>query len=43
MYVQEQFALINAIMKGTPINDGFRMANSTMVGVLMTASFTGKR
>jgi hypothetical protein len=31
-------------MNGKPINDGFRMANSTMVGVLgMIASFTGKR
>ena len=31
-------------MEGEPINDGFRMANSTMVGVLgMNASFTGKQ
>ena len=44
MYVQEQYALINSVMKGEPINDGFRMANSTMVGILgMIASFTGKR
>ena len=44
MYVQEQYDLINSIMEGEPINDGFRMANSTMVGVLgMIASFTGKR
>jgi len=44
MYVQEHFALINSIMEGKPINDGFRMANSTMVGVLgMIASFTGRR
>lgn len=44
MYVQEHYALINSIMEGRPINDGFRMAQSTMVGVLgMIASFTGKR
>ncbi|NLX96551.1 MAG: Gfo/Idh/MocA family oxidoreductase, partial [Rhodopirellula sp.] len=44
MYVQEHYALITSIMEGKPINDGFRMANSTMVGVLgMIASFTGKR
>jgi len=44
MYVQEHYALVNSILNGKPINDGFRMANSTMVGVLgMIASFTGKR
>jgi len=44
MYVQEHYALVNSILDGKPINDGFRMANSTMVGVLgMIASFTGKR
>ncbi len=44
MYVQEQYDLINSVMEGKPINDGFRMANSTMVGVLgMIASFTGKK
>ena len=44
MYVQEQYDLINSIMEGKPINDGFRMANSTMVGVLgMIASFTGRK
>ena len=44
MYVQEHYALVNSIMNGKPINDGFRMASSTMVGVLgMIASFTGKR
>jgi predicted dehydrogenase len=44
MYVQEHYALINSIMEGKPINDGFRMANSTMVGVLgMIASFTGQK
>lgn len=44
MYVQEHYALVNSIMNGKPINDGFRMAHSTMVGVLgMVASFTGKR
>ena len=44
MYVQEHYDLINSIMEGEPINDGFRMANSTMVGILgMIASFTGKR
>ncbi|NLF67645.1 MAG: Gfo/Idh/MocA family oxidoreductase [Candidatus Anammoximicrobium sp.] len=44
MYVQEHYALINSILEGKPINDGFRMAQSTMVGVLgMIASFTGKR
>jgi predicted dehydrogenase len=44
MYVQEHYALIKSIMDDRPINDGFRMANSTMVGVLgMIASFTGKR
>ena len=44
MYVQEHYALIKSILDGKPINDGFRMANSTMVGVLgMIASFTGRR
>lgn len=44
MYVQEHYALTRSILDGKPINDGFRMAHSTMVGVLgMIASFTGKR
>ena len=44
MLLPEHYDLINSIMEGKPINDGFRMANSTMVGILgMIASFTGKR
>ncbi|MDO5553984.1 MAG: Gfo/Idh/MocA family oxidoreductase [Planctomycetia bacterium] len=44
MYVQEHYDMINSIMSGTPINDGQRMAKTTMVAVLgMIASRNGQQ
>ena len=34
MYVQEHYELINSIMANKPINDGHRMAKTTMVAIL---------
>lgn len=44
MYVQEHYEMINSIMNGTPINDGERMAKTTMTAICgMVACRTGKR
>jgi len=42
-YQAEQEALINSIRQGKPINSGYHMATSTMIGVLgQIACYTGK-
>jgi predicted dehydrogenase len=42
-YDAEQKALIDAVRSGNPINSGYHMANSTMIGVLgQIACYTGK-
>lgn len=44
MYVQEHYEMINSILSGKPINDGERMARSSMVAVLgMLASRCGQK
>ena len=44
MYVQEHYEMINSIMDGKPINDGPRMARTTMSAILgMVACRNGKR
>ena len=42
-YQEEQNALIESVRSGKPINSGYHMATSTMVGVLgQIACYTGK-
>ena len=42
-YQLEQNALIDSVRKGEPINSGYHMVNSTMIGVLgQIACYTGK-
>jgi len=42
-YEAEQKALIDSVREGNPINSGYHMANSTMIGVLgQIACYTGK-
>ena len=42
-YDAEQKALIDSVREGKPINSGYHMANSTMIGVLgQIACYTGK-
>ncbi len=44
MYDQTHVALFKAIREGKPINDGPRMVNSTMLGILGTmVAYTGQR
>lgn len=44
MYVQEHYEMINSILDGKPINDGPRMARSTMTAICgEVACMTGKR
>ena len=44
MYQNEHDALFASIRKGEPINDGDRMAHSTMLGILgLLAAYTGQR
>lgn len=44
MYVQEHYEMVNSIMNGTPINDGPRMARTTMTAICgMVACRTGQR
>jgi hypothetical protein len=43
-YDAEQKALIDAVRTGQPINSGYHMANSTMIGVMgQIAVYGGKR
>jgi hypothetical protein len=42
-YEAEQKALIDAVRSGTPVNSGYHMIGSTMIGVLgQIACYTGK-
>lgn len=34
MYVQEHYEMLKSIMDGTPINDGYRMARTTLVAIM---------
>jgi len=43
MYVTEHAELYSSIRNGNPINDGFRMARSTLIAIMgRMASYTGQ-